>query len=262
MHGLLALLIARASAPCPSRAQRLLSSLTASTSGAALVSSLTPGRLSRYSSSLAQSSQAVGAVQAVPGAPLALDGSRAADPGEPRYTAPFWIPEDVRRATRLPAVLFTDPWTSHDEAQLRREHARLCLAALRAAGRPLTGAQLFELVANPSSSSAKDDGHSTAEGASGRHVPAPATPAYVKQLLEQLRNARIVFGRKNPDSPLSAGHPEHPRLYEPLAYQAARKGKPELLAAQDEAARKAGVEKAHKRLRNGKPPFPIHRRCG
>ncbi|GFR52901.1 hypothetical protein Agub_g15545 [Astrephomene gubernaculifera] len=179
---------------------------------------------------------------------LHIDGSRRADPGEARYTAPYWIPEDVRREHRLPNVLFTNPWPSHDEPELRRQHARLCLEQLRRAGRPLTAEEIREAV------------NAEQRELYGDAAPQLATPAYAKQLLEHMRRTRLLFGRKNPESLLSAGHPDHPRFYVLLPYQAARMGQPEQLAAEDAAKREAAVKKAVRRLRNSKPPFAIHRR--
>ncbi|KXZ41735.1 hypothetical protein GPECTOR_301g819 [Gonium pectorale] len=165
---------------------------------------------------------------------------------EPRYTAPFWVPESVRREHHIPTVLFTDPWYSHDEPELRRQHATLCFEALWRAGKPLTAEQVREAV----------NADSQARGSG----PVIATTAYATWLLERMRKTRLVYGKKNPDSTLVGGHPAHPRLYIPLPYQAARSGPPAELAAADQAARERAVGKAYKRLRNGKPPYPIFRR--
>ncbi|KAG2433344.1 hypothetical protein HXX76_008408 [Chlamydomonas incerta] len=186
---------------------------------------------------------------------LYLDGTRTADPGEPRYTAPYWVPPSARAG--MLNILFSEPWPSHEEPQLRRQHAALCLEALRQADQPLTAEQVRDAV----NSSASTSTGSSASGADdGGAAPVLSTLAYTKALLEHLRRTRFVYGRKNPASMLSPGHPDHPRLYEALAFQAARYGKPETLAAADEAARAAAVVRAQKRLRNGKVPYAQHRR--
>ncbi|KAG2491689.1 hypothetical protein HYH03_010057 [Edaphochlamys debaryana] len=182
---------------------------------------------------------------------LHLDGSRNADPGEPRYTAPYWVPPSVRDQHRLPNVLFTDPWPASDEPAQRRAHAALCLQALRRANRPLTTPEVHAAV--------NEDIEASGPGAEG--VPPPlATLAYTKHLLEHMRRTRLLYGKKNNDSALSSGHPDHPRLYLPLPYQAARRGSAEQVAQEDAAAKDKAVQRALKRLRNGKPPYPIHRR--
>ncbi|GLI63768.1 hypothetical protein VaNZ11_006843 [Volvox africanus] len=189
--------------------------------------------------------------------PLLLDGSRGADPGEPRYTAPYWIPEDVRKANHLPQVLFTDPWPSHDEPETRRRHARLCFNLLLHSPRPLTAEQVRDAV-----NDRLREQHSAAADADAQSPPPPllATTAYVKQLLEHMRRTRHLYGKKNPESMLSGGHPEHPRLYYALKYQAERFGNPKQLAEQDAVRREKRVQLAFKRLRHGKPPYAIHRR--
>jgi hypothetical protein len=54
--------------------------------------------------------------------PLTAHGKRAADPGEPKYTAPYWVPPLARQDA--PPVLFVDPWRSAEDPELRRRHAR------------------------------------------------------------------------------------------------------------------------------------------
>lgn len=173
---------------------------------------------------------------------LLLDGSRMADPGEPRYTAPYWVPQPARQAHRLPPVLFTDPWHPAGEAELRRKHARLCLEHLKRAGRPLTAQDIMEGVQREAG------------------APVFGSLAYVRSLMENLRRGRIVFGKKNPASEVAHGLPTHPRLYTPLPYQQAKMGLPEQLAKAAEALRERRVADALKRLKNSKPPFPIYRR--
>ncbi|KAG2449365.1 hypothetical protein HYH02_005518 [Chlamydomonas schloesseri] len=190
---------------------------------------------------------------------LHLDGTRTADPGEPRYTAPFWVPPAARAG--IPNILFSDPWPAHEEPQLRRQHAALCLETLRRSDRPLTAEQVRDAVnASASDAVSTSNDADALNNAAAAAAPVLSTLAYTKQLLEHLRRTRFVYGRKNPDSVLSPGHPDHPRLYEALAFQAARYGKPEALAAADEAARAAAIAKAQRRLRNGKVPYPQHRR--
>ncbi|GIL61465.1 hypothetical protein Vafri_15908 [Volvox africanus] len=191
--------------------------------------------------------------------PLLLDGSRGADPGEPRYTAPYWIPEDVRKANHLPQVLYTDPWPSHDEPEIRRCHARLCFNLLLHSPRPLTAEQVRDAV----NDKLREQHSAAAADADAQSPPPPpllATTAYVKQLLEHMRRTRLLYGKKNPESMLSGGHPEHPRLYYALKYQAERFGNPNQLAEQDAVRREKRVQLAFKRLRHGKPPYAIHRR--
>eukprot|EP00198_Chlamydomonas_reinhardtii_P009266 XP_001698603.1 predicted protein [Chlamydomonas reinhardtii] len=189
---------------------------------------------------------------------LYLDGTRTADPGEPRYTAPYWVPPSARAG--IPNILFSEPWPSHEEPQLRRQHAAMCLEALKRADRPLTAEQVHEAVNSTAGYSASASAGDAGDSGAGADKPVLSTLAYTKKLLEHLRRTRFVYGRKNPDSMLSPGHPDHPRLYEALPFQAARYGKPETLAAADEAARAAAIAKAQKRLRNGKAPYPQHRR--
>ncbi len=192
---------------------------------------------------------------------LHIDGQRVADPGEPRYTAPYWVPQEVRDALRLPKVLFTDPWHPADEPQLRRQHARIIMDVLRASPKPMTAAEVFD-AANQRLQQQREQQQEQGDADATSGTCAPLTqPSYVKHLLEHMRSTRLVYGKRNNLSALSAGHPDHPRLYSPLPYQVARKGKPELLAAEDAAAREKAIQKALKRVRNGKPPFPIHRRC-
>ncbi|GIL87556.1 hypothetical protein Vretimale_14761 [Volvox reticuliferus] len=193
--------------------------------------------------------------------PLLLDGSRGADPGELRYTAPYWIPEDVRKANHLPQVLFTDPWPSHDEPEIRRRHARLCYNLLLHSPRPLTAEQVRDAVNDSLREQHSAAAAATADSQS-QSPPPPllASTAYVKQLLEHMRRTRLLYGKKNPESMLSGGHPEHPRLYHALKYQAERFGNPNQLAEQDAVRREKRVQLAFKRLRHGKPPYAIHRR--
>lgn len=193
------------------------------------------------------------------GSPLLLDGSRGADPGEPRYTAPYWIPAEVLKANHLPQVLFTDPWNPHDEPGIRRHHARLCYDILLQSPSPLTAEQVRDAV-NDHLRELHQEHRAASDDSFLTPPPLLATTAYVKQLLEHMRRTRLLYGKKNPDSSLSAGHPEHPRLYLALRYQAERFGNPAQLA-EEAAARKAKrIQQAFKRLRHGKPPFAIHRR--
>lgn len=171
----------------------------------------------------------------------------------------------MRDALRLPKVLFTDPWHPADEPQLRRQHARIIMDVLRASPKPMTAAEIFDaanqLLQQQREQQQQQQGEvdATSDTTSGAFAPL-TQPSYVKHLLEHMRSTRLVYGKRNNLSALSSGHPEHPRLYSPLPYQVARKGKPELLAAEDAAAREKAIQKALKRVRNGKPPFPIHRR--
>ena len=112
-------------------------------------------------------------------------------------------------------VLYTDPWDPVEDKGLREQHAQLCLEQLRKADKPMTSAELFYEVN-------RDSG-------SGR--PVFGDPRYVMMLMEHLRRQRFVYGQANkafkPDrhkssyQTLSAGHPEHPRLYTLHKYQAA-----------------------------------------
>ena len=173
--------------------------------------------------------------------PLALDGTRLADPGEPAYTAPYWVPAEERQAHRLPTVLFTDPWPAVQDPQLRQAHARLCLEYLKRSGKALAAQDIFDGV-NAASGSAMF-----------------GSVAYVHMLMENLRRSRIVFGKKNPSSDVPHGSASHPRLYTPLPYQQARLGPPEQLAREDAEAQQKKVARALKRLKDGKPPYAIHR---
>ncbi|PNH10156.1 hypothetical protein TSOC_003113 [Tetrabaena socialis] len=195
---------------------------------------------------------------------LHLDGSRTADPGEPRYTAPYWVTAAVRSQHRAPPVLFSDPWPSCAEPGLRRVHVAMVLQELRAAGRPLTVEEVRDAVNARHQHQDQQQRPETVLSASKQQQqqlpPVLATSVYVKHLLEHLRRSRMLYGKKNPTSPLSPGHPDHPRLYALLPYQAARRGEAEQLARTDEAQRGRAMQQALRRLRNGKPPYPIHRR--
>lgn len=173
--------------------------------------------------------------------PLTGSGKRAADPGEPKYTAPYWVPPRVRHQLQLPPVLFIDPWRSAEDPELRRRHAQLCLDHLIAAGRPMTAVELFS-------------------GVNEALGPTFAHPSYVRMLMENLRKNRVVYGKTNPQSKLRHSMPYHPRLYVPLPYQAAEAGPPQLLAQQRAEQQARSIAHAYKRLKNSKPPYPIFRK--
>lgn len=172
---------------------------------------------------------------------LLPSGRRAADPGEPKYTAPYWVPFRERQRLALPKVLFVEPWQAAEDPALRRAHAQLCLEYLQAAGKPLTAEDVFT-------------------GVNEQHGGVFAHLAYVRMLMEHLRKERFVHGRRNPESQLGHSMPYHPRLYVPLPYQAAELGRPKDLAVRAAALEKRRVAQAFRRLRNSKAPFPIHRR--
>mmetsp|Transcript_21000 Transcript_21000/g.46026 ORF Transcript_21000/g.46026 Transcript_21000/m.46026 type:complete len:308 (-) Transcript_21000:480-1403(-) len=173
-------------------------------------------------------------------AQLTIDRKRlSGDPGTPRYTAPYYIPEEFR--TGMPRVLWTDPWQPVEDVALRRQHAALCMSHVKASSKPLTAQEVFDQI-------------------NAQHGSTFGSVKYVKSLLEHLRRARFVMGKRNPaETALSHGHPNHPRLYKALPFQRAEKGSDFIIAQRKAQEERRRVAQALKRLRRSKPPYAIHR---
>lgn len=179
---------------------------------------------------------------------LVVDNGRASGvPGSVRYTAPYYLPPDMRKG--VPRVLYTDPWPSMLDREVMQEHAQACLQFLREAG----AAQ-----GKPMSAEALHAELNQREVEAGRQPMLPSM-AYTTNVLERLREERLIAGGRNQASELSPGHPNYPYLYKALPEQALHK-KPEGVLAKMAAKRDAQVlKRAMNRLRHGKTPYAIHR---
>ena len=149
---------------------------------------------------------------------LSLHGGHrlSADPGAPRWSAPYYLPVALQKG--VPRVMLSDPWPDAREAPLRRQHAQLLVTRLRASSAGMTAQQLFDTTNAEAAAAAATAGEGSGSGSGAAAVF--GSLAYVRRLLEHLRTSRMLRGTNNPQElSLGPGSRDYPLIYHAHKYQ-------------------------------------------
>uniref|UniRef100_A0A7S0UMR7 Uncharacterized protein n=1 Tax=Polytomella parva TaxID=51329 RepID=A0A7S0UMR7_9CHLO len=161
---------------------------------------------------------------------------------EATYAAPVRVPEELWKNSRIPKILFQDPWNAPDYHETREKHAKLIHEYLKTQAEPVNAQQILKGIVE-------------------KHGNIMGTTDYIINHLDDMIAHNMAYEYKHVFStPRKAKLSTLPRLFGANKYQMLLWGPPGEQSRRYEIVRKRALKIASTRLRTSKIPIIINRR--